>query len=600
MPLLNPQDERDFYETLDLSGYQRAPTFTESFSAGFDYAIDEGLSVSSLLNRQGYEDRNQQLFDMANDGFDLQPYTDDGGSINYDRIASDTGLIKSDGELYDERNEILRKRREVNDDVLARGNGIGQFLGSMTGYMLDPVNIATLPIGLGTAYKGMSVLSNALMTSRNAAAIGVAGELAIQPLVYQHKHDINSPYEFADAAIAVAGVAAGSALIGGAVGGLSGYFRRVIEKSQEFVSLKPMSQAVNDIDEKLVVAMTADDVDVEAIAKLTAEKQRLEQAVAIEAKYKPSPEDEALNVIDRMYQQITAQKAKEAGFSDDMQANAAPRVEDITLQAYDDFQLGVKGEYANLLDVQSASIKALDDERTKILKENPTWISIIAKEGGLNKDRWLREGIDPKDMQSKELKQVFGSPLFRKSGGRDPDMLAERLREAGFSNDMQANDAIDFVMDLMRFSPRKLASAEAEIQAKQLQDQIDELQALSETAALERYYRGAINTNIQKDIDMLVANYKFEQRMNAPTKEYDDYVVERDPPAPKATRTVMQREQLDSEGLAKDYDRDIANYEALEVKKVVIDGKLVDADDAMKALDDQIEGVESVRVCAIG
>jgi len=589
MPLLNPQDERDFYETLDLSGYQRAPTFTESFSAGFDYAIDEGLSVSSLLNRQGYEDRNQQLFDMTNDGFDLQPYTDDGGSINYDRIASDTGLIKSDSELYDERNEILRKRREVNDDVLARGNGIGQFLGSMSGYMLDPINIATLPIGLGTAYKGMSVLSNALMTGRNAAAVGVASELAIQPLVYQHKHDINSPYEFRDAAIAVASVAAGSALIGGAVGGLSGYFRRVIEKSQEFVSLKPISQAVNDIDEKLVVAMTADDVDVAAIAKLTADKQRLEQAVAIEAKYKPSPEDESLNVIDRMYQQITAQKAKEA-----------PRVEDIALQAYDDFQLGVKGEYANLLNVQSASIKALDTERTKILKENPTWISIIAKEGGLNKERWLREGIDPKDMQSKELKQVFGSPLFRKKGGRDPDMLAERLREAGFSDDMQANDAIDFVMDLMRFSPKKLANAEAEIQAKQLQDQVDELQALSEPMALERYYRNAINTNIQKDIDMLVANHKFEQRMNAPTKEYDDYVVELDPPAPKATRTVMQREQLDAEGLAKDYDRDLANFEALEVKKIVVDGKLVDADDAMKALDDQIEGVESVRVCAIG
>lgn len=589
MPLLNPQDERDFYETLDLSGYQRAPTFTESFSAGFDYAIDEGLSVSSLLNRQGYEDRNQQLFDMANDGFDLQPYTDDGGSIDYDRIAADTGLIKSDRELYDERNEILRKRREVNEDVLARGNGIGQFLGSMSGYMLDPINIATLPIGLGTAYKGMSVLSNALMASRNAAAIGVASELAIQPLVYQHKHDINSPYEFSDAAIAVASVAAGSALIGGAVGGLSGYFRRVIEKSQEFVSFKPVSQAINDIDEKLVVAMTADDVDVKAIAKLTAEKQRLEQAVAIEAKYKPSPEDEALNVIDRMYQQITAQKAKEA-----------PRVEDITLQAYDDFQLGVKGEYANLLDVQSASIKALDDERIKMLKENPTWVSIIAKEGGLNKERWLREGIDPKDMQSKELKQVFGSPLFRKSGGRDPDMLAERLREAGFSDDMQANDAIDFVMELIKTNPKKLADAEAEIQLKELQDQIDELQALSEPLALERYYRGAINTNIQKDIDMLVANRKFEQRMNAPTKEYDDYVVAADPPAPKATRTVMQREQLDAEGLAKDYDRDIANYEALEVKKIVVDGKLVDADDAMKALDDQIEGVESVRVCAIG
>ncbi len=77
-------------------------------------------------------------------------------------------------------------------------------------------------------------------------------------------------------------------------------------------------------------------------------------------------------------------------------------------------------------------------------------------------------------------------------------------------------------------------------------------------------------------------------------------MVEQLPPAPQATRTGLQREQLDSEGLAANYDRDIANFEAQENRVVYADGKLVDGDEYMKALDDQIEGIESVRVCAIG
>ena len=44
----------------------------------------------------------------------------------------------------------------------------------------------------------------------------------------------------------------------------------------------------------------------------------------------------------------------------------------------------------------------------------------------------------------------------------------------------------------------------------------------------------------------------------------------------------------------------MADFEAQEFRRVVVDGKLVDADEYMKALDDQIEGIESVRVCALG
>ena len=44
----------------------------------------------------------------------------------------------------------------------------------------------------------------------------------------------------------------------------------------------------------------------------------------------------------------------------------------------------------------------------------------------------------------------------------------------------------------------------------------------------------------------------------------------------------------------------MADYKALGLKEMNVDGKLVDADSYMKSFDDQVEGLESVRVCAIG
>tara|TARA_R100000541_G_scaffold21297_1_gene31246 strand:- start:2709 stop:4337 length:1629 start_codon:yes stop_codon:yes gene_type:complete len=542
MPILSNQDQRDYYQ--NMRGPQEAqedPTFFETMGSAFDFVIDEELSVSSLLNRQGYNDRNEQIFKMTNEGFDLKPYTDVTGEIDYDRISDDTGLIKNNLELYNERTEILRKRREENQDVVDRGNGIAQFIGSMGGYMLDPINVATMGIGVGTAYKGMSTLSRALMTGRNTAAIAVASESAIQPLVYKHKHDIGSPYEFNDALMAIGTTAIGAGLLGGAMGGVAGYFTRLSEDASKFVSFKPI-----------------DKVDVEV--KLT-------------------PEQESINVLQRMGAQLVEQKAE-----------LPPRIEDDILQEWDNFQAG---QYTKLEDARDATIITLEKQAETIRKENLTLARWIAKEGGLNKERWAREGIDVADM-----KAMGGgrNPLFRVKGGYDPDMLAERLREGNVS-DIQMNDAIDMVDEMVR-NPKIFKDAGVQSRIDDIDDNINILR--DENTVLEEYYGNVIRKNVESDMELLAQNKAFEDAMNKPTLTYDDYVVEQLPPAPQATRTGLQREQLDSEGLAANYDRDIANFEAQENRLVYADGKLVDGDEYMKALDDQIEGIESVRVCAIG
>ena len=543
MPILSNQDQRDYYQNLrGPQEFREDPTFFETMGSAFGFVIDEELSVSSLLNRQGYDDRNEQIFKMSNEGFDLNPYTDITGEIDYDRISEDTGLIKTNRELYDERTEILRKRREENQDVIERGNGFAQFLGSMGGYMLDPINVATMGIGVGTAYKGMSTLSQALMTGRNTAAIALASESAIQPLVYKHKHDINSPYEFNDALMAIGTTAIGAGLLSGAMGGISGYFRNLSKNASEFVGPpKPTDK--------------------------------------LDAEVRLTPEQESINILDRMGTQLAEQKAA-----------LPPRIEDKILQEYDNFQAG---QYSNLEDARDANILTLEKDIVKIEKENITLARWIAKEGGLNKERWAREGIDVADMKAMRGGQ---KPVFRVKGGYDPDMLAERLRESG-ATEMQMNDAIDLVEDMVR-NPKMFRDPTVQRQIDEIEENINALR--DDNTVLEEYYGQVIRSNVEKDMELLSQNKSFENAMNKPTIAYDDYVVSQLPPAPKATKTGLQREQLDSEGLASNYDRDIANFEAQEFRRVVVDGKLVDADEYMKSLDDQIEGIESVRVCALG
>ena len=557
MAILSNQDQRDYYQNLrGPQEFREDPTFFETMGSAFNFVMDEELSVSSLLNRQGYDDRNEQIFKMSNKGFDLKPYTDITGEIDYDRISEETGLIRTNRELYDERTEILRKRREENQDVVERGNGIAQFIGSMGGYMLDPINVATMSIGVGTAYKGMSTLSRALMTGRNTAAIAVASESAIQPLVYKHKHDIGSPYEFNDALMAIGTTAIGAGILGGAMGGIAGYFTRLSEDASKFVSFKPIDKV--DVEVKLT---PIDEVDVEV--KLT-------------------PEQESINVLQKMGAQLVEQKAE-----------LPPRIEDDILKHWDDFQNGKLGKYAKITDARDATIVTLEKQAKTIRKENLTLARWIAKEGGLNKERWAREGIDVGDM-----KAMGGgrNPLFRVKGGYDPDMLAERLREGNVS-DIQMNDAIDMVDEMVR-NPKIFKDAGVQSRIDDIDDNISIL--LDENTVLEEYYGNVIRKNVESDMELLAQNKAFEDAMNKPTLTYDDYVVEQLPPAPQATRTGLQREQLDSEGLAVNYDRDIANFEAQENRIVYADGKLVDGDEYMKALDDQIEGIESVRVCAIG
>lgn len=562
MPFVSLKDKKE--EEFGASTYQKRSTAGETFGAAFSQVVNEEMSISSMLNVENYNDRKAKVKTLVDEGtIDRKKYENYLGEFDYDRIAEDTGLIKNDLTLFTERKELLEKKRNESAEVVARGSGMAQFGGSMVGYVLDPVSIATMPIATaGTALRGMSVLSKALKVGRNEAALGMATELFIQPLVYDHKNAIDSPYSEGDAITAIVTAGIGAGILGGTIGGLQGYFKNVRQKTAPLVS-KP----VDDVEV---------DVDVDAPKRAdTATEDGIEPV-----KRSSTQEDEALEVLARVEDNLAALKT--------------PRSTDIEVAEYSKFK---QGDYSTLVQAKTASIKGLEGALRAYDKKEPSLARWIAENGGLNMDRWAREGIDVADMK---LAGGFGKPVFRKKGGIDPDMLAERLFEIRRIPEFDSNVALDMVQDMV-MNPKRKFNPEADDYAQGLNDRIARLQA-SDNDLLEEVFHGAIKLDVEADGDIIRGLDKREKDFNQSTRTWAEYnQPELETSSPKATVTSRQSEILSDSGLNKNYDDDMAAYNSLEDKRVMgDDGELVDGDEFMKAIDDEIEGIESVMRCAIG
>lgn len=249
MPFVSAVDQRTRFQNMVPYEDVIEPGFAETFDAAVGQVIDEELSISRWLNRQGWQDRKDVTEELLSEGvIKSSKYFRRRGGFDYERLAQDgvDPRIKTNAQLTEERNRILAMRRGYAQDVLERGSGVAQFLGGGTAYMLDPINIATVPISTAaTAGKGLSVIGRALMTARNEAALGVAAELAIQPMVYEHKLEIDSPFTAVDAIQNIVGAAIGSAAFGGVTGGLVAY----LDRAGNAVKAIPESQVTEELEQ---------------------------------------------------------------------------------------------------------------------------------------------------------------------------------------------------------------------------------------------------------------------------------------------------------------------------------------------------------------
>ena len=248
MPFLSDRGERSFEQEFAPIQLFEESGFYETLGAAFDLTVDEELSISSMFNRGMFEERNQNVRSLINDGvIDRDKYSDPRGRFDYDRLSRDledtefSGLIKNSRTLREERNEMLRIRRERNEKVIERGSGLAQFLGMGGGLLLDPVNLASVGGGLFiTAARSGTVLGRALYGLKTEAGLAAASEAAIQPLVFYHKNDIDSPYSVGDALTNIAVASTFGGALGFGFGGIAGYFGRAAEKSREgFVNSLP-------------------------------------------------------------------------------------------------------------------------------------------------------------------------------------------------------------------------------------------------------------------------------------------------------------------------------------------------------------------------
>ena len=624
MYILSKRDQRAEFETLTADRTGPAPSFGETFSASFDFAQDEMLSISSMFNNQAFFDRQKEINKMRADGFNFDSYQNEKGELDYNRIAQDTGLIKSNGEVRQERNDMLAERRAYSQDVMDRGPGLATFAGMGTAMMFtDPINLATLPIGFGTAAKGLSVLGHTLRGARNTAAVAVASELAIQPLVFNHKHDINSPYEVQDAINVIGITAVTAGVLGGTIGGVSGYFTRAAERAFEesvrfvtigkqipasvygrgfsirpdpmqFVSFKPSASALN----KFVSFTPTGKIDpryrptFESVAPSIIEKAKVELAGLATAKLSRG----RVKVIEKEILELSQARNKLTRAN--VMRSSTGKV--ITTQAISAKNKKIRTKRAN----EAAELQAKIDKLQAKLKTNE---GFARAEADLNK---LNQGIIPAPIQ-KEIDAVLKQSEVAESARVMQRMADSIAKERGFvptDNLLSIYKAgKDAGATAIKNKENTIAAVQAQI-AKTIDDaekaQLEEILGRLKTTAPEAYDEliGQLHkTSVDNDMAVMRSMVYKQAQASKPNIKPSDYAPIDVPSAPRASTTSLERAALDRDGVGKEFDNIMAEYNRLPSRKIYNEaGEEIDADIVIKAADDELKGLESVMRCSIG
>jgi hypothetical protein len=587
MAFVSRRDLRDFNQRV--TPYEPVADVEETglsevFAAAFGQVVDEELSISSFLNMGQFDERKEKVKALVDDGLDINAYTDISGVIDYDRISRDTGKIDTDASLFFKRNELLAKRRNERADVMERGSGFAQFFGMATGYMLDPITIATLPIATaGVSLKSMGVLASAMTVGKREAGLALASELAIQPLVYKHKHDIDSPYSTEEALTNIAIAATGAGALGAFTGGLVGYFNKIGRSA---------------IDEGVVAPNSVEAMAVEQLQRVGEDIQAVKQVLTgsrTVIQREGQPDEVITQTLDEM------RGIDEFAMSETIARNS--RMADDYAEAMSAFERESAAFTAELAASKARELKQIAKDVDKVSK-SPKFGRLISEYGGLNQAAWKSEAGMSK-AQSGSLKGGFQKPFWRSgNAGLTPEKLAEKLMEdghiatraigAGYDN----RDAVEFVEDLLSAGDRFV---DPSVEARLLElDQAE--QSLNKVADedLDPFFVDVNEKNINVDIEIFKTYERKREEFNEQSLSNEFFQEPRPQKAAPATVTAREREILEANGLAEDYDADMRAFDNLETKSLMVDGEMVDAGAIVKGLDEDIEGIESVLECALG
>jgi hypothetical protein len=342
--------------------------------------------------------------------------------------------------------------------------------------------------------------------AKREAALATGSELGIQAFVYQHKHDINSPYSASDAIANIAMAATGAAVVGGITGGLSGYFGRVREAALENADIKPNSP--------------------EALA--VEQLQRMEDTIRM------AKESGEIDIPD--FAQIRQE------FLEEVRA-------DLTAKAGNKLDRGQRKQIA-------AQLADLEGRLGRVTEE----IEPVTPRKGVPARQAKREAVEAGQRIAAEERKIIQDRI---------DILSRQLDADKIASEAEA--------DLTRISQ--------DVIPETYQGRLDELRLQREVEA---------DVNFLREYESRLETY------NEPSRKPENYVQPQPQKAAPASVTARERDILERNGWAEDYDADIQAFKNLETKQLVVDGEVVDAEQIMKELDDEIEGINSVLECALG
>jgi len=150
------------------------------------------------------------------------------------RLSDWESMVEPNLEALKERfpDANIRNRDEIDTDIAAQAKAYRDEFEELTSYadpyasffgtvggaavasMADPINMMTLPLGAGNVAGASFIKGLGVVVARNFG-IGFATEAALQPLVYDYKKEIESPYDLQDALFNMAAAGVGNGLLNG-------------------------------------------------------------------------------------------------------------------------------------------------------------------------------------------------------------------------------------------------------------------------------------------------------------------------------------------------------------------------------------------------
>jgi hypothetical protein len=604
MPLLSEKGRRQFLESLSPIPQEylntKEPEPLDVFKAAYNYVIDEERSDSMLYNNQIYFDRIEQVRNIGLKGdVDLTPYTKPSGVFDYNAFATDTGLIKTDLELFEERQQLFKERREANQQVMDRGGGFYQFLGMSAAYMTDPINLLTLGFGgVGMTAKGLSVLGRTLVGARNSAAVALASEAAIQPLVYTHKQTIGSPYEVENALTAIATVTIGAGILGGGAEGIAGYLSKTSAQASPFVGeqiRKPFKYTPKEMEGQFLIVPTQKNIEAFKADLIKTEKAKLlgktegitsGQVKKLKGELKNLEFD--LQKADKPPVKVVAKKGESARVAKQRVIREEKR------QIQDRIDI-VKKELA-----RADTAKLARSQLSKLEQ------GILPESAQKELDNFIMQPTTP-EIQSVLFLEKMGNNLKAQKGFRAEEIAlkeyvnvfnkAPKIKDKSKLITKVANTAkTKLAEELKNTDPKDLTKIE---NIKSVQDVLD----TTDTKILEQNFNKLFKQNVRKDAEILKNNEDVAKEVNQLVFTPEDFSKPAKTKAPEAKTTAMEREILEALDELENFNEEMVAFNRLD-KKQLLEGegqdlKLVDAQKQIDEIDKELEDLQSIMRCSL-